>query len=167
MHMTEFAEKPLKSISKGDLSLDWLDKEEKAEEMEEKESPQVDSLVEKLKSVLGERASDVRTTSRLTDSPACLIANEYAPSRNLSRILKASGQNTFDLSPILEINPEHPLIQHLVEKDDSLDDWAHVLFDQAALSEGAMLEKPADYVRRINALLTDSIGDKPSIIIAP
>ena len=167
MHMTEFAEKPLKSISKGDLSLDWLDKEEQAEEKEEKESPQVDSLVEKLKSVLGERASDVRTTSRLTDSPACLIANEYAPSRNLSRILKASGQNTFDLSPILEINPEHPLIQHLVEKDDSLDDWAHVLFDQAALSEGAMLEKPADYVRRINALLTDSIGDKPSIIIAP
>ena len=167
MHMTEFAEKPLKSISKGDLSLDWLDKEEKAEEKEEKESPQIDSLVEKLKSVLGERASDVRTTSRLTDSPACLIANEYAPSRNLSRILKASGQNTFDLSPILEINPDHPLIQHLVEKDDSLDDWAHVLFDQATLSEGAMLEKPADYVRRINALLTDSIGDKPSVIIAP
>ena len=165
MHLTEFAEKPLKSIAKGDLSLDWLDQDE--EQKEEKEQPEVDSLVEKLKSVLEERASDVRTTSRLTDSPACLVANEFAPSRNLSRILKATGQNAFDMSPILEINPEHPLIQHLVDKEDNLDDWAHVLFDQAALSEGAILEKPADYVRRVNALLTDSIGDQSSIIITP
>ena len=165
MHLTEFAEKPLKSIAKGDLSLDWLDQDE--DQKEEKEQPEVDSLVEKLKSVLEERASDVKTTSRLTDSPACLVANEFAPSRNLSRILKATGQNAFDMSPILEINPEHPLIQHLVDKEDNLDDWAHVLFDQAALSEGAILENPADYVRRVNALLTDSIGDQSSIIITP
>ena len=165
MHLTEFAEKPLKSIAKGDLSLDWLDEEKESEE--ETTSPKVESLVEKLKSALGERASDVRTTTRLTDSPACLVANEFAPSRNLTRILKATGQNAFEMSPILEINPEHPLIKNLVEKENDLDDWAHVLFDQAALSEGAMLEKPSDYVRRVNALLTDSIEDQSSIIITP
>lgn len=165
MHLTDYSEKPLKSIAKGDLSLDWLDQDD--DQKEDTAKPEVDSLVEKLKSVLEERASDVRTTSRLTDSPACLVANEFAPSRNLSRILKASGQSAFDMSPILEINPEHPLIQSLVEKEDSLDDWAHVLFDQATLSEGAILENPADYVRRVNALLTDSIGDRSSIIIAP
>ena len=84
----------------------------------------------------------------------------------MSRILKATGRSGMDMSPILEINPDHPLIQNLADKDENFDDWAHVLFDQAALSEGASLDNPADYVRRINALLTDSISES-SVIITP
>ena len=163
MHLGDFDDKPLKSITKGNLALDWLDDDDKSDE---KDKLKVDSLVNRLKEALTERASDVRTTSRLTDSPACLVVSEYSLSRNMSRILKVSGQSAADAPPILEINPEHPLIQHLADKDDNLNDWAHVLFDQATLSEGTPLENPSDYVRRINSLLTDSITEQSPIIIA-
>ena len=163
MHLDSYDEKSLKSIAKGDLSLEGFEEEKP----EDKSSSQVDSLVEKFKEVLSERAMDVRTTSRLTDSPACLVANEFDLGNNLSRILQASGQSAPIFPPILEINPEHPLIQNLVNQKDRLDDWANVLFDQAALSEGAALEKPADYVRRVNSLLTDSVSKPESIIITP
>ena len=163
MHLGDFDDKPLKSITKGDLALDWLDDDDKSDE---KDTLKVDSLVDRLKEALTERASDVRTTSRLTDSPACLVVSEYSLSRNMSRILKVSGQSAADAPPILEINPEHPLIQHLADKDDNLNDWAHVLFDQATLSEGTPLENPSDYVRRINSLLTNSINEQSPIIIA-
>ena len=85
----------------------------------------------------------------------------------MKRILKASGQASYDVPPIMEINPDHQIIKNLVDSDDNFDDWAHVLFDQAALSEGSALEDPADYVRRINTLLSDSLEDKGSVIIAP
>ena len=163
MHLGDFDDKPLKSIAKGDLVLDWLDDDDKSDE---KDTLKVDSLVNRLKEALTERAADVRTTSRLTDSPACLVVNEYSLSRNMSRILKVSGQSATDAPPILEINPEHPLIQHLADKDDNLNDWAHVLFDQATLSEGTPLENPSDYVRRVNSLLTNSINEQSPIIIA-
>jgi molecular chaperone HtpG len=163
MHLGDFDDKPLKSIAKGDLALEWLDDDDKSDE---KDTLKVDSLVDRLKEALTERAADVRTTSRLTDSPACLVVNEYSLSRNMSRILKVSGQSSADMPPILEINPEHPLIRHLADKDDNLNDWAHVLFDQATLSEGTPLENPSDYVRRINSLLTNSITEKSPIIIA-
>ena len=163
MHLGDFDDKPLKSIAKGDLVLDWLDDDDKSDD---KDTLKVDSLVNRLKEALTERAADVRTTSRLTDSPACLVVNEYSLSRNMSRILKVSGQSAADAPPILEINPEHPLIQHLADKDDNLNDWAHVLFDQATLSEGTPLENPSDYVRRINSLLTNSINEQSPIIIA-
>ncbi len=163
MHLGDFDDKPLKSITKGNLALDWLDDDDKSDE---KDTLKVDSLVNRLKEALTERASDVRTTSRLTDSPACLVVSEYSLSRNMSRILKVSGQSAADAPPILEINPEHPLIQHLADKDDNLNDWAHVLFDQATLSEGTPLENPSDYVRRINSLLTNSINEQSPIIIA-
>ena len=163
MHLGDFDDKPLKSIAKGDLVLDWLDDDDKSDE---KDTLKVDSLVNRLKEALIERAADVRTTSRLTDSPACLVVNEYSLSRNMSRILKVSGQSAADAPPILEINPDHPLIQHLADKDDNLNDWAHVLFDQATLSEGTPLENPSDYVRRINSLLTNSINEQSPIIIA-
>ena len=163
MHLGDFDDKPLKSIAKGDLVLDWLDDDDKSDE---KDTLKVDSLVNRLKEALTERAADVRTTSRLTDSPACLVVNEYSLSRNMSRILKVSGQSAADAPPILEINPEHPLIRHLADKDDNLNDWAHVLFDQATLSEGTPLENPSDYVRRVNSLLTNSINEQSPIIIA-
>ena len=164
MHLTEFGEKQLKSIAKGDLSLDWLESEEKSED---KPDEKVDALVGKLKEALSGRITDVRVTSRLTDSPACLVASDYGLSANMKRILKASGQASYDVPPIMEINPDHQIIKNLVDSDDNFDDWAHVLFDQAALSEGSALEDPADYVRRINTLLSESLEDKGSVIIAP
>ena len=164
MHLTEFQDKPLKSIAKGDLELDWLDSEEKAEEQPDEK---VEALVGKLKDVLGSRITDVRITSRLTDSPACLVVGDYGLSRNLTRILKATGQSSYNVPPIMEINPNHQIIQNLVESDDNLDDWAHVLFDQAVLSEGSALDDPADYVRRINTLLSGASGEKSPIILAP
>ncbi len=164
MHLHEFGGKHLKSIAKGDLNLDWLE----GDQTEELTDSTVDSLLDKLKSSLVDRANDVRTTNRLTDSPACLVVNEFGMSRNMSRILESTGQKgPADMKPILEVNPDHPLIQHMVKTDDNLDDWAHVLFDQAILSEGAPLEKPADYVRRINLLLTDTFSEQSPIIIAP
>ncbi|MXW47592.1 MAG: molecular chaperone HtpG, partial [Gammaproteobacteria bacterium] len=164
MHLTEFQDKPLKSIAKGDLELDWLESEEKAEEQPDEK---VEALIGKLKDVLGSRITDVRITSRLTDSPACLVVSDYGLSRNLSRILKATGQSSYNVPPIMEINPNHQIIQNLVESDDNLDDWAHVLFDQAVLSEGSTLDDPADYVRRINTLLSSASGEKSPIILAP
>ncbi len=165
MHLPEFEGKPFKSIAKGDLGLDWI--ESSTESTSQASDAKVEALVAKLKSALHERAEDVRITSRLTDSPACLVANEYDLSRNMSRILKATGQAPPEVKSVLEVNPAHPLIRHLIEKDDQVENWAHVLFDQAALSEGAVLESPADYVKRINHLLTDSISEKSPIIIAP
>ena len=164
MNLTEFQDKPLKSIAKGDLELDWLDSEEKAAEQPDEK---VEALVGKLKDVLGSRITDVRITSRLTDSPACLVVGDYGLSRNLTRILKATGQSSYNVPPIMEINPNHQIIQNLVESDDNLDDWAHVLFDQAVLSEGSALDDPADYVRRINTLLSGASGEKSPIIVAP
>ncbi len=164
MGLHTYQEKQLKSIAKGDLELNWLD----PDKPEKQTDLRIDSLISKLKESLSDRATDVRTTYRLTDSPACLVVNEFGLSRNMSRILKASGQDApSDMSPILEINLEHPLIQHLVENDSNLDDWAHVLFDQATLSEGAALDEPADYVRRINSLLTDTVSEQSSVIITP
>lgn len=164
MHLNEFQDKPLKSIAKGDLSLDWLESDEKPETQPDEK---VDALVTRLKEILDGRITDVKTTTRLTDSPACLVVSDFGLSRNMTRILKASGQSSYDVPPIMEINPEHRIIQNLMESDNNLEDWAHVLFDQATLSEGSALDDPADYVRRINTLLSDSIDDKSPIIVAP
>jgi len=123
--------------------------------------------VNRLKEILEGRITDVKTTSRLTDSPACLVVSDYGLSRNMTRILKASGQTAYDVPPIMEINPDHRIIKNLIDSDENIEDWAHVLFDQATLSEGSALEDPADYVRRINALLSDSIEEKSPIILSP
>ena len=164
-HLFEYDEKPLKSIARGDLKLPEF---EETDTQEPETVKNVEPLIEKLKSALSERATDVRTSTRLTDSPACLVAGEGAPSNHVKRLLEATGQS-FDLPmhrPILEINPQHKLIKNLIDNDERLDDWAHILFDSAALSEGAQLENPAEYVKRVNSLLSDSVKE-PSIIITP
>jgi molecular chaperone HtpG len=92
-------------------------------------------------------------TFRLTDSPACLVSDENELSGNLLRMLKAAGQQAPDTKPILEVNPEHPLLQKLKSDDQHFDEWAQVLFDQALLAEGGQLNDPAAYVKRINQLL--------------
>jgi len=147
--LIEHNEKPLKSVTKGDLELS--DDEKKAQEEQKEE---LSSVTEKLKEVLADSVKDVRLTNRLTESPACLVADENDAGANLERIMKAMGQDAPTSMPILEINPEHTLIKRLDAAGENFADWAQVLFDQAALSEGAQIKDPANYVKLINKLLT-------------
>ncbi len=96
---------------------------------------------------------EVRVTHRLTESPACLVSDEYDMSGNLSRLLKAAGQKAPDSKPIMEINPKHPLVTRLKYEEAKFDDWSGLLFDQALLAEGGQLEDPAGFVKRINEML--------------
>lgn len=146
--VNEFDGKALKSVSKGDIELDEEEKE--AQEQQEQEFSDVLAAV---KESLNELVKDVRLTNRLTDSPACLVADENDPGANLERIMKSMGQDMPSSKPILELNPEHAIVKKLEKDANDLSDWAMVLFDQAALAEGAQLQNPADYVKRINKLL--------------
>ena len=107
----------------------------------------------------GERVKDVKVTLRLTDSPACLVADEHDLGMNLARILKAAGQEAPVSKPILEINPSHPAVLRLKYEDRHFDDWAAVLFDQALLAEGGTLDDPATFVKRINQLMMAMSGN--------
>ncbi len=154
-HMHEFDGKPLKSIAKG-ADLDDIQNEEAKEKTKEQEKDFSD-LIEKFKKALEDKAKDVRLSQRLTDSPACLVADEHDLGGNMERLLKAMGQDAPGSKPILEINAEHPILVNLKDKDDKVEDWANVLYDQAALSEGAPLNDPSSYVKRVNALLSESL----------
>jgi molecular chaperone HtpG len=162
--LTEFESKPLHSVTKGDLDLSKLGGEsvKAAETAAAVDAP----LLERMHTVLNERASAVRTTERLTDSPACLVTDEHALSTNLERMLKAAGQHVPGAKPILEINPAHPIVRRLKDETDDtrFADWSHILFDQATLAEGGQLEDPAGFVKRLNELLlTLAGGDAPRI----
>jgi molecular chaperone HtpG len=149
---TEFDGKQLASVAKGGLDLGALGNEKEKEEHAETEKEFKD-LLEKMKTVLADKAKDVRVTFRLTDSPACLVSDENELSGNLLRMLKAAGQQAPDTKPILEINPEHPLLLKLKYDDKQFNEWTNVLFDQALLAEGGQLNDPAGFVKRINQLL--------------
>ncbi|MEJ7806193.1 MAG: molecular chaperone HtpG, partial [Telluria sp.] len=156
--ITEFEGKELVSVAKGGLDLGALEDEAEKKEHEETEGAYKD-LVERMKGALGEKAKDVRVTFRLTDSPACLVADDNELSGNLLRMLKAAGQNAPESKPILEINPNHPLVTRLkYEGGESTQfaDWAHILFDQALLAEGGALSDPASFVKRLNEMLLAS-----------
>jgi molecular chaperone HtpG len=153
-HLYEFDGHPLTSVAKGAVDLGQLqdeDEKKQAEAAAEAAKP----LIERLKKTLGERAKDVRVTTRLVDSPACIVADEGDMSGHLARMLKAAGQEAPKSLPILEINTEHALVKKLdsAEGSERFDDLAHIVFDQAVLAEGGVLEDPAAYVRRVNALL--------------
>lgn len=152
--LTEFEGKKLQSIAKGDLDLGKL-QDESEKEAQKKVEEEAKSLVERIKSTLGEAVKEVRVTHRLTDSPACLVAGEHDVSGNLARILKAAGQKAPESKPILEINPTHRLIERLKSESDEAKfaDYTHVVFDQALLAEGGQLEDPASFVRRMNSLI--------------
>ncbi|MFC4932689.1 molecular chaperone HtpG [Massilia sp. GCM10023247] len=153
--LTEFEGKELASVAKGGLDLGKLEDEAEKKEHEETET-QYKELVEQMKTALLDKAKDVRVTFRLTDSPACLVADEHELSANLVRMLKAAGQNAPDSKPILEINPNHPLVTRLKYEDASgtrFADWSHILFDQAMLAEGGSLTDPASFVKRLNEML--------------
>jgi molecular chaperone HtpG len=159
-HLTEFDGKPLVSVAKGGLDLGKL--EDEAEKQEQaKEADEFKDLTDKIAKSLSERVKEVRVTHRLTDSPACLVADEHDVSGNLARILKAAGQQAPMGKPILEINPKHPVVLRLKYEEAKFDDWSAVLFEQALLAEGGQLDDPASFVKRINDLmLSMSLGGK-------
>jgi molecular chaperone HtpG len=153
--LTEFDGKPLASVAKGDLDLgEMADEAEKAEQA--KTAEEFKELLEKAKAALGERVKDVRLTLRLTDSPACLVADEQEMSGHLQRLLKAAGQPAPSAKPILELNASHPLVRRLKSEQAQFDDWLLLLVDQAVLAEGGQLDEPGAFVRRMNALLLDA-----------
>ncbi|SIQ73055.1 molecular chaperone HtpG [Pseudacidovorax sp. RU35E] len=151
-YLTEFDGTPLQSVAKGAVDLGQLqDEAEKkaAEEAAEAFKP----VLEKLKASLKDKAEDVRVTTRLVDSPACLVVQEHGMSTQLARMLKQAGQKAPEVKPVLEVNAEHPLVKKLERDEAHFDDLANILFDQALLAEGGLPEDPAAYVRRVNALL--------------
>jgi molecular chaperone HtpG len=152
--LTEFEGKELVSVAKGGLDLGALEDETEKKQHEETQT-EYKELVEKMKTALNDKAKEVRVTFRLTDSPACLVADEHELSGNLLRMLKAAGQAAPESKPILEINPNHPLVQRLKYEETKFDDWANLLFDQAALAEGGQLADPSGFVKRLNAMLLD------------
>ena len=157
-NLPEFEGKRLQSVAKGSLDLGKLEDEAEKKE-QEKEADEYKELTEKIKEVLGEQVKDVRVTLRLTESPACLVAESHDMSGNLERLLKSAGQNVTPAKPILEINPHHPMIERLKSEEAYFADWSHILFDQALLAEGGQLDDPASFVKRINQLFL-STGNK-------
>lgn len=153
-HLNEFDGKPLQSVNKGALDLgDIQDEAEKKED--EKKSKDYDKLAKRIAEVLGEKVKEVRATSRLTTSPACLVSDEHDMGRHMEQILQASGQSIPGAKPILEINPDHPIVKKIDNEadEDLFKDWSHILFDQALLSEGGQLDDPASFVSKLNTLI--------------
>ena len=155
-HLTEFNGKPLQSVSKGSLDLGELEDKKETEKHKEIDKD-YEGLVKKIKNSLEEQVKDVRVTHRLTDSPACIVADEHELGANLERILKDAGQAVPTSKPILEINPDHPIIARLKSKTDDAEigEWSHILLDQSQLAEGGQLSDPAAYIQRLNKLLLE------------
>jgi molecular chaperone HtpG len=162
--VTEFDGKPLHSVAKGGLDLSKLGGEAEQQEQTQKANEHK-GLVERIHSVLTDRASAVRVTSRLTDSPSCLVSDEHGMSTHLERMLKAAGQHVPASKPILEINPQHPIVQRLKDESDErrFSDWSHILFDQALLAEGGQLDDPASFVKRLNEVMLTLAGGSSRI----
>ncbi|WP_407275726.1 molecular chaperone HtpG [Halothiobacillus sp. DCM-1] len=148
-HLTEFEGKKLKSVTKAELSLEDAAEESPAQKAVD------DSLINRLKTVLGEKVEDVRLSKRLVDSPACLVTSDEDMSLHLQRLLKDMGQSAPAVKPILEINAQHPLLVRADAEQDAtrFEDYARVIFGQAALAEGGQLTDAADFVQRMNRLL--------------
>lgn len=150
-HLNEYKGKPLQSVAKGQLDLgDMEDKEALEKEAEEHKG-----LLERVKTVLGDDVKEVRVSSRLTESPACLVADEHDMGANLQRVLKQLGQDAPQTKPILELNLKHPLVEKMDQEsdEDRFADLSRVLLDQATLAEGGQLEDPAAFVHRLNKLM--------------
>ncbi len=149
--VNEFDGMPMQNISKGAVDLGDLQDAEEKKALEQAQE-QLKPVVEKLSGALKDKTKEVRVTTRLVDSPACLVTAEGELSPQLIRMLKQAGQPIPESKPILEINPEHPLVQKL-ENTEQFDELANVIFDQAMIAEGGLPEDPAAYLKRINSLL--------------
>lgn len=156
--LTEFDGKKLISVAKGDLDLGAME-DETEKEAQKQDQDAFKDLTQKIRETLGEQVKEVRITHRLTDSPACLVADAHAMSANLERLLKSVGQDIAESRPILEINPQHPLIGKLnLETNASrFTDLAHIIYEQALLAEGGQLSDPAGFVKRMNHLFNELI----------
>jgi molecular chaperone HtpG len=153
-HLREFEGKKLQSVAKGDLDLGAIE-DEADKKAQEKAEDDFKDVVARVKECLGEKAKDVRITHRLTDSPSCLVLDQNDMGLQMQMMMKAAGQNMPVTKPILELNPEHALVKQLqaLTDDDKLDDWSHILFDQAMLAEGGQLEDPSAFVKRMNQMM--------------
>ncbi|HEY1353973.1 MAG TPA: molecular chaperone HtpG [Ktedonobacteraceae bacterium] len=153
--LLEYKGTSLQSLAKGVVDLSNLEDEQEREERR-KSADESQGLLDRLRDLLEEKVNEVRITSRLTTSPACLIVDEYGMDPTLQRLLQSSGQGFPQPKPILEVNPQHPLIQKMRTETDEqkLQDLGHMLYDQSVLSRGDQLENPAQFVNRLNALLT-------------
>ena len=160
-HLNEFDGKRLESVAQGDLDLGTL---ADAADTKEDAGGENESLVARMQQVLGAQTQLVRVTSRLTDSPACLVS-DHSMSRNLERMLKEAGQAVPPAQPVMEINPNHPIVERLkAETDDQrFSEWTQILFDQALLAEGGQLDDPAAFVKRLNELLLALAGSQSRI----
>lgn len=155
-HLTEFEGKSLKSITSADLK--EFD-EEADKDLSEDEKKAREALTEKVKNALGEAVSDVKITHRLTDSPACVVSAEGEMSAHMARLMEQMGQKIPTQKPVLELNPEHALVKKLESMDDEakLQQWSLFLLEQAQLAEGDQLEQPAEFIKRMNALLSEMV----------
>ena len=153
-HLTEFDEKSFQSITHGALDLGDLDDEESKKALEEAEK-QVEGLIERVKTALGDKVKDVKFTHRLTDSPACIVADEQGMTTQMIKLMQAAGQPVPEAQYHFEMNPEHQLVKLLadVQDEEQFAQWTGVLFDQAALSEQGSLKDPASFVQNLNKLL--------------
>ncbi len=151
-YLSEFDGKVLKSITKGDVKLD--DSKEEQAAIKEKEKS-FESMLVHIQEILGEKVKSVKLSTRLTDSPACVVSDEQDMGLEMQRILQAAGQKLPAIKPVFEINPDHALIHKLHEMtdDNEFKEWVYLLFDQALLAEGGQLDNPGDFVRRMNHML--------------
>ena len=158
-YLTEFEGKSLQSIAKGDLDLGTLEDETDKQHKEEAEKT-FKELIDRIKGILGDKVSEVKVSSRLTDSPACLVSESFGMSRTMERIMKSAGQNVPTSKPVFEINTDHALVTRLNGEgnDDRFRELTEILYDQAVLSEGAQLDDPAAFVRRLNTLLEQALS---------
>ncbi len=152
-HLTEFAGKKLISVAEGDLDVSTLG-EAPSPVADGRKEDEFKDVLARMQEALGDRASKVRLTHRLTDSPACLVSDEHGISRHLERLMRGAGQQVPTAKPVLEVNPDHPIVQRLKAESDAtiFSEWTQILFDQALLAEGGELEDPATFVKRLNTL---------------
>jgi len=157
-HLQEFDGKQFQDVARGALDLEPESEEEKAEQ--EKLEKDSEALVGRLGKVLEDKVAEVRATSRLTDSPACLVVGDFDMGAQMRRMMEAAGQPVPESKPILEVNPTHPLLGMLDQEadEDRFSDLANIVFDQAHLAEGGQLDDPATYVSRLNKLLLEMSG---------
>ncbi len=164
-HLPSYADKHLQSVAKGDLALDELveetEKEKEAEKAkDEKNKQEYENLLKQIQTILQDQIKEVRLSHRLTESPACLVRDTHALGPQMERLLKAAGQQVVESKPIMEINPDHTIIRKLGAglPEDKLNEWTHLLFEQAMLAEGSALSDPAAFVRRLNKMWMEMVG---------
>lgn len=153
-HLTEYKDKKFQSVTRGGLDLGDLEDEE-SKKAQEKVAEEYKSVLDRVKTVLGDKVKEVRVTHRLTESPACIVTDEHDMSSQMIKLMESIGQKAPDVKPIFELNPEHQLVKHVADEqdDDKFGQWVHVLFDQATLAERGSLKDPATFVQRLNQLM--------------